>query len=52
MGGMFTTYNITHEEACYMNIALNSKLIISKAMQASLTTSEMRNIIHVESGAY
>ena len=52
MSGMLTAHNITPAEAFYMNIALSSKLIICKAMQASLTTSEMCNIIHVESGAY
>ena len=49
---MFAIYNITPEEVCYMNIASNSKRINCTAVQVSLTTSEMCNIVHVESGAY
>ena len=52
MSGVFATYNITPDEVLYMNIALKSKWITCKAVQASLTTSEMWNIVHVESGAY
>ena len=52
MSSTLTTNNITPEEVCYMNIALYSKLLICETMRASLTTSEMCNIIHVESEPY